>query len=188
MLLWKDFHKIWFLSIFQQSVEKIKASFKCDKNNRRFTWITLDIFFIICRLLLLRMRNVSDKICAENQTTHFIFNNFFFPKIVPLWDKVEKYCRAVQATDDNMAHAHCILPTNTHSEYVIFLLSHNNNGCMNAPQCYVIRTLTVFLVLMTGVFGYESLWTIGFLRDLFTSIHVSILYLRTWSLFPLLRC
>jgi len=35
---------------------------------------------------------------------------------------MEKYCRAVQTTDDNMAHAHCVLvteSTNTHSEYVI---------------------------------------------------------------------
>ena len=28
--------------------------------------------------VLLRMRNVSDKSCRENQNTHFIFNNFFF--------------------------------------------------------------------------------------------------------------
>ena len=28
-----------------------------------------------------------------------------------LWGNVEKYCRAGQATDDNMAHAHCMLDT-----------------------------------------------------------------------------
>jgi len=27
------------------------------------------------------------------------------------WDNVEKYCRAEQATADNMAHAHCMLDT-----------------------------------------------------------------------------
>ena len=34
---------------------------------------------------------------------------------------MEKYCRVGQATDDNMAHAHCLLDkaTNTHSEYII---------------------------------------------------------------------
>jgi hypothetical protein len=43
--------------------------------------------------------------------THFMFSNFFFPpkKSCRLWDNVEKYFRAVQATDDNMAHAHCML-------------------------------------------------------------------------------
>jgi len=39
-------------------------------------------FLIISRSFLLRMRNVSDKSCRENQNTHFIPNNFL-PKIVP---------------------------------------------------------------------------------------------------------
>ena len=33
--------------------------------------------------------------------------------------------------------------SNTHSDYVILLLFHCNNGCTNAPQCYVIRTLRI---------------------------------------------
>ena len=32
---------------------------------------------IISQSVLLRMRNVSDKSCRENQNTHFTFNNFF---------------------------------------------------------------------------------------------------------------
>jgi len=40
--------------------------------------------------------------------THFIFN-FFFRKSCRLWDNVEIYCRAGQATDGNVAHAHCML-------------------------------------------------------------------------------
>jgi hypothetical protein len=39
-------------------------------------------FFIISRSILLRMGNVSDKSCIENQDVHFMLNNFF-PKIVP---------------------------------------------------------------------------------------------------------
>ena len=38
---------------------------------------------------------------------------------------MEKYCTVGQATDDNMAHAHCMLDakaTNTQSEYVIRIL------------------------------------------------------------------
>jgi len=34
---------------------------------------------------------------------------FFFRKSRRLQDNVGKYCRAGQATDDNMAHAHCML-------------------------------------------------------------------------------
>jgi len=35
-------------------------------------------FLIISRPVLLRMRNVSDKSCRENQNTHFILNKLFF--------------------------------------------------------------------------------------------------------------
>jgi len=34
-------------------------------------------FMIISRLVLLRMRNVSDKSCRENQNTDFVFRNVF---------------------------------------------------------------------------------------------------------------
>ena len=55
------------------------------------------------------------KIChtkaVENTETHFMFNNLFFRKSCRLCDKVEKYCRAGQAIDDNMAHAYCVLNT-----------------------------------------------------------------------------
>jgi len=39
-------------------------------------------FCITSPSVLLRMRNVSDKSCTENQNTHFVFCDFF-PKIVP---------------------------------------------------------------------------------------------------------
>jgi hypothetical protein len=35
----------------------------------------------------------------DNQSTCFIFSNLF-PKMVPLWGKVEKYGTARQATDE----------------------------------------------------------------------------------------
>jgi len=34
-------------------------------------------FSILSRSFLLRMRNVSDKICGVNQNTHFMFSNVF---------------------------------------------------------------------------------------------------------------
>jgi hypothetical protein len=82
-------------------------------------------FLIISYSFFLRMRNVSDSSCRENQNTHFVLNNFF-SKIVPLWGSVEKYCRARQATDDNVICRMCIafwIPKskNTHSEYVILI-------------------------------------------------------------------
>jgi len=48
--------------------------------------------------------------CRENQNTHFVFSNFFFfRKSRRLWDNVQKYCVPGQDTDDDMAHAHCML-------------------------------------------------------------------------------
>jgi hypothetical protein len=58
--------------------------------------------------LRLRMRNVLDESCREKQNTLFMFSNFL-PKIVPLWDNVEKYVGAREAADDNMAHARLML-------------------------------------------------------------------------------
>ena len=71
--------------------------------------------------------------------------SFFPPENLDLCN-VKKYCRAGQATDNNMTHAHCMLDTkgykhthtHTHTQKVQYsLLSHCNNGCTNAPQCYV---------------------------------------------------
>jgi len=48
---------------------------------------------------------------VEKIKTHFMFNIFFFPENRTVHDNVEIYCRARQATDDNTAHAHCMLDT-----------------------------------------------------------------------------
>jgi len=45
----------------------------------------------------------------KTHITHSVTS--FSRKSYRLWDNVEKYCRARQATDDNMAHAHCMLHT-----------------------------------------------------------------------------
>jgi len=84
-------------------------------------------FVIIFRSFLLRMINVLDKICRENQNTYFVFNNFFFKrKLFRLWDNVEKCDRAGQVTDNNVirrVYFACCVPkaTNAHSEYVILI-------------------------------------------------------------------
>jgi len=54
------------------------------------------------------MRNISDKSCRESQNTYFGFNNLF-KKSCHLWRDANTYCWARQATDDSMAHMHCML-------------------------------------------------------------------------------
>jgi len=67
---------------------------------------------IISRSVLTKVADVSDKSCRENRNTHFMFNKFFPPKIGHLRDNLKKkYCREGHATDNNMAHARCMLDT-----------------------------------------------------------------------------
>jgi len=46
---------------------------------------------------------------AEKIRTYFLCPGFFFRKSYRLWDNVEKYYTAGQATCGNMAHAHFML-------------------------------------------------------------------------------
>ena len=89
---------IWVL--FENLSRKFKVPLKSDKEDQ-YT------FLIITSSIFLRVRNVSDRSCRENQNPYFMFNNFFFfRKSFRLWDNVKKHCRAGQTTDGNMAHAH----------------------------------------------------------------------------------
>ena len=54
---------------------------------------------IISPWILLRMRNISDRICRANRP-HILCSRTFFRKSFHLWDIVEKSCRAKHATDD----------------------------------------------------------------------------------------
>jgi len=81
-------------------------------------------FLIMSRSVLLRLRNVSDKICKQNHNTHFVFSNIF--RYCTVYEIMWKTCRAGQATDDNLIRRMRIAcwiskTMNTHSEYVIFI-------------------------------------------------------------------
>ena len=43
-----------------------------------YTYFWPTLYMIIFSSVRLRMINVSDRICIQNQNTHCIFNNFFF--------------------------------------------------------------------------------------------------------------
>ena len=79
-----------------------------------------------------------------------MFNNFFPPKTVPFMRCGKK---TVQPDGQKMSirrmRIACWIPkaTNTHQQLVILLFQYKN-GCMNAPQCYDIRTLSVLLHYM----------------------------------------
>jgi hypothetical protein len=102
---WTDFYKICYLSTFWKSVLKIQVSVKPDKNGRCSTRK------LTSRSVLLRMTNVSEnKICRENQNTHFTLNNFL-RKSCGLWGNVEKimYCPSDHGRQYNKSHAFWVL-------------------------------------------------------------------------------
>ena len=118
---------------------------RCNDKNYQYN------ILIISRSVLLIMRNFSDKICRENRNTHFMFTNFFFlnPPVYEIILKNPVERGRPQMTIWRMRISYWIpRATNTHSQYVIFIF-HCGNGCTNAPQRYVIRTLPVLFSVIT---------------------------------------
>jgi len=110
------------------------------------------LFCIISRFILLRIRNVSDTRCRENQNTHVMFNNFLvFRKSSRIWDNVEKYFTAGQTTDDNMALAHCMLGTQGYKHTLricnIYYFTTETVIARTRLNITFIRTLHVMLLL-----------------------------------------
>jgi hypothetical protein len=100
LLHWTDFHEMWYSSIFRKYFEIIQMW----SNLTRITGTLHEdmcTFMILSRWILVRVRNVSDKNCRENENTHFTFSNFFPRKSCHVLYNVEKYRTARQATHYN---------------------------------------------------------------------------------------
>ena len=70
-LYWAEIQEIWYYCIFRKSIEKTLFHYNMTNitgslHNDQHT------FMIISRWILLRMRNVSDKSCRENQNTIYV--------------------------------------------------------------------------------------------------------------------
>ena len=99
----------------------------------------------------LRKRSVSDSSCRENRNTLFMFNKFFpenhaiyeimWKNIVdPGRPQMPVWCMCIACWITKTA--------NTHSRMCnIYCFFHCRNGCMNAPQCYFIHTLPLWLIV-----------------------------------------
>ena len=109
--------KIW---IFFEIYRKNHVSLKSEKNNR-YLRKESRIFLTICRYILLKMRKSLDKI-AEKIKTNYILRDIFFRKSRRLWDNVEKYVRAMKATDDNILQRRrfaCWITKTTHTHTIV---------------------------------------------------------------------
>ena len=88
---------------------------------------------------------------VEKNEIHFMLNTFFFFENLTVYEIMWKYIvkpGSLQMTIWRERIA-CWIPkaTNTHSQYVIRFAFPRQNGCKIAPQCYVILTLPVLLLL-----------------------------------------
>ena len=123
-------------------------------------------FLIISHWVLLRMRIFSDESCRENQNTRFIFNNFFWTSC-RLWDKVEKYCRVWQATDDNVIRRiriACWIPKDPHSKYVI-LTAFQQQQWLHERASVLPHCLSCFINIYSNAFPWLKalfLQSVGF--------------------------
>ena len=111
---------------------------------------------VLSRLFFLRMRNVADKSCRENQNTHFVFNTFFFSRLENhavhdiVWKNIVDPDRP-QMTIWRMRIACCIPKSkNTHSQYVM-LIALPLQQWLQEPSSMLRYTYIVCLVL-------ELLW------------------------------
>jgi hypothetical protein len=104
---------------FIKSSEKVQVTFKSDKNNRYVTCILIYYLSYLAHFFF-RMWNISDKLCRQNHSTHFMFSG----KLCILWYNVKNM---VEPDRPQITIWHmCIAwwthkSTNTHSEYVVFI-------------------------------------------------------------------
>ena len=107
------FYEIWYLNIFRKSAEEIPVLLKVFLEG-------ICTFMFISRWVLLRMRNISDKNCTENQNTFYV--QYFSSENLGLWtNNVEKYDGAgSHRWRYNTGHAHCML-------YNLKLQTHTQN-------------------------------------------------------------
>jgi len=111
-----------------------------------------DTHFIISPSFLLRKRNVSETF--GKHSLHYIT---FFLKILSLLRYAEKHCTAGEFTDDNMAHAHCMLVNYGYKHTPRICNTYCcscNNGCTNSPQCYLICNLHCLPCLKNTYFPF----------------------------------
>jgi hypothetical protein len=137
---WTDFHQILYSSVFRRTT-RIITNITGTLHEDQYT------FLFISRSVLLRIRNVSDRFVGKFKTNILCsktsFGNFALYEIMP---GITAEPAITQRTIWRVRIA-CWIPkaTDTHSEYVILIDFHCNNGCTNETQCYVIPTFHVLL-------------------------------------------
>jgi hypothetical protein len=106
---WTDFHEILYWRFFSKICRENWSFTKILQEQRALYMKTNKHLLSYLNQFFLEWE-IFQKLCRE-RNIHFTFSNLFFRKLCRLWDNVENFCRAEQATDDNMTHAHFMLDT-----------------------------------------------------------------------------
>ena len=120
-------------------------------------------FLIISRLFLLRIRNISDKSCKENQIKYFMYRNipFFFENRTvyqKMWDNSVEPGNP-QTTVRSMSTV-CRIPkaTNTHSQYIILIASPLKQWLQERPSMlrltYIVCLALYYIFILVLRFFY----------------------------------
>ena len=103
-----DFHEIWYVRIFGNLLGKLKFS-KSNKNNSYYIWKPKKTYVHLWYMVqfFLKWGFFWDKICKENQTTCFIFNDFSSENLASRQQR--KANREDQRWQYNVVHVPCVL-------------------------------------------------------------------------------
>jgi hypothetical protein len=100
------------------------------------------------------MRNVTDKICTENQNTHFVFSNFFFENRAVyeiMWKNIVERGRPQIAIWRMRIACWITKATKTHSEYLLLIAFVQQEWLLERAStllypCCTVHCLSVCLV------------------------------------------
>ena len=106
---------------------------------------------------------LQTKCCRGNYNKHFVTKKKVFFIRVLYKDDVEKYCGAVQAMCDNMAHAHCLLDNYDYTftdRMSNLLLFRCNCICKNTHVKLQVHSLTclIYRYFKRNVYRSDQIW------------------------------
>jgi hypothetical protein len=108
-------------------------------------------FMIISRCIPLRMINVTDKSCTENQNKHFTFKYLFLKNHAIyeiMWETTAQRVGPLMKIQYGACALHA---TDTHSEYVILIAFPQQQWLRKSTSFYVISTSFVLLIRLQEV-------------------------------------
>ena len=110
---------------------------------------------------------------VEKTKRNFVFSKFFCSrKSCRLWDNVEKYCWAGQATDENMAHAHCMLDAYGYKHTHTLRLCNTHSFSTTTMVARTRFNVTLYVYWLSCCF----LWGLFYLRTVCSDTHMHTSY------------